>query len=132
IICTIIAPTPLLAASFIIFGEVIKILSPKYSHLHLNVILLVVQGVGGGLVVSSDSPDSANMVNALTSQNLQGAHIMLSGIVFQLGNPLCASDVLDGAMIVLAIYTINIFHPGMLLSEKFVEKGAEMKRLETQ
>lgn len=27
-----------------------------------------------------------------------------------------ATDVLDGGMIVLAIYTINFFHPGLLLA----------------
>ncbi len=27
------------------------------------------------------------------------------------------SDVLDGAMIVLAIYTLNFFHPGVLLAD---------------
>lgn len=30
-------------------------------------------------------------------------------------NPLLQTDVLDGAMITLALFTLNIFHPGFLL-----------------
>lgn len=33
-------------------------------------------------------------------------------------------DVLDGAMIVLAIYTLNFFHPGFLLRETPTERTA--------
>ena len=33
IVCTIIGPTPLLAANFIIFGAIIRILGPMYSRI---------------------------------------------------------------------------------------------------
>jgi hypothetical protein len=32
----------------------------------------------------------------------------------------CTTDVFDGAMIVLAMYTLNFFHPGVLLRERRV------------
>lgn len=40
------------------------------------------------------------------------------------------TDVLDGAMIIVAIYTVNIFHPGLLLRTK-AEKDldTEMKNV---
>ena len=38
------------------------------------------------------------------------------------------TDVLDGAMIVLAIYTLNFFHPGILLmGDNSSDSGAEGK-----
>ncbi|KAF9559141.1 RTA1-domain-containing protein [Agrocybe pediades] len=187
ITATIIAPTPLLAASFVIFGEIIKMLGPCYSRISAkwytiifstcDVLALVIQGAGGGIAATAHELQGAN----------KGGNIMLVGIVFQLiviltyaglaveflwryqeqrptsrainGNAergemthnvkqmLCGlafsfivffirsiyrmvelSDgwsgriirtqvyfnVLDGAMIVLAIYTINLFHPGRL------------------
>ncbi|KAF8161694.1 RTA1-like protein [Crassisporium funariophilum] len=198
ITCTIMAPTPLLAASFIIFGTIIKRLGPSYSRLSpkwcpgilissQDVISLVIQGVGGGIAASAETLEGAN----------RGARIMLGGIIFQLvviiafifvalefsirymrnaplasrahlpiengsasatrgvyttkiglmvyalifsttllviraiyrtielnngwDGPIISDEllfnVLDGAMIVLAIYTINIAHPGLLLAE---------------
>ncbi|KAF8163848.1 RTA1-like protein [Crassisporium funariophilum] len=198
ITCTIIAPTPLLAASFIIFGDIIKRMGPAYSRVSpkwysiifctCDVISLVVQGVGGGIAASAQTLKGANL----------GARIMLGGIVFQLvviiafafcaleyfvrffkkvpfvsrshipveigsttigtlrgeytskirlmiyalifsttvlfiraiyriielndgwNGPIISNEllfnVLDGAMIILAIYTLNIAHPGLLLS----------------
>ncbi|TFK96680.1 RTA1 like protein-domain-containing protein [Pterulicium gracile] len=77
----VIAPTPLLAALFIIAGVIIKQLGPCYSRLSpkmysivfltCDLISLVVQAVGGGLAASSD--DDPQM----------GANIMLGGIIFQ-------------------------------------------------
>jgi len=37
---------------------------------------------------------------------------------------ICYSDVLDGAMIVLAIYTLNFAHPGVLLARKPLLKSS--------
>ncbi|KAF8899506.1 RTA1-like protein [Gymnopilus junonius] len=84
ITCTIVAPTPLLAANFVILGNVIKRLGPAYSRLSpkwytiiftsCDVISLVVQGLGGGIAASASDLQGAN----------NGAHIMLGGIVFQL------------------------------------------------
>jgi len=84
ICCTIIAPTPLLAANFVIFGHIINRLGTQYSRLspHLytvifctcDVVSLVIQGVGGGIAATAPTLDGAN----------QGANIMLGGIVFQL------------------------------------------------
>jgi hypothetical protein len=195
ITCTIIAPTPFIAANFVILGKIVQRLGPAYSRLSpkwysilfvtCDFISLVVQAVGGGMAATA--PD-------LTAANL-GAHIMLAGIVFQLvviiAYSLCGIEfflryskhspiasrsdkesnsdsivrgictekikhmayalafmttclfiraiyrtielvdgwtgriistelyfnVLDGAMIVLAIYTINLAHPGRLLAD---------------
>jgi hypothetical protein len=84
ICCTIVAPTPLLAANFVIFGHVINRLGTQYSRLspHLytvifctcDVISLVIQGVGGGIAATANTLKGAN----------GGANIMLGGIVFQL------------------------------------------------
>ncbi|KAJ7690839.1 RTA1 like protein-domain-containing protein [Mycena rosella] len=80
---TIIAPTPLLAASFIIFSRMIQQLGQSYSlltprwyarlFLPCDLIALVVQGVGGGMASSADTLAGANV----------GAHVMLGGICFQ-------------------------------------------------
>ncbi|TFK65841.1 RTA1-domain-containing protein [Pluteus cervinus] len=187
---TIISPTFILAANFVIFGRIIDFLGTGYSRLPAklysrilitcDVISLVVQGAGGGIASAAETLNGANV----------GAHIMLGGIVFQLGiitlyltlgtefliryihdkpftgrtndsprgeltlrtrimlgalgfNTLCLfiraiyrtvelSDgwngriintqvyfnVLDGGMVILAIYTFNIIHPGMFLPEK--------------
>ncbi|TEB22953.1 RTA1-like protein [Coprinellus micaceus] len=85
-ICTtIIAPTPLLAAVFVIFGEVIRRLGSGYSRLSAkyytiifctcDVIALIVQGVGGGLAATA----ADNGRDPTT-----GSRIMLGGIAFQL------------------------------------------------
>ncbi|PPQ64037.1 hypothetical protein CVT24_008850 [Panaeolus cyanescens] len=81
---TICAPTPLLAANFVILGEMIKYLGPSYSRLSprmysivfctCDVISLVVQGVGGGMAATVETLEAAN----------RGSHIMLGGIAFQL------------------------------------------------
>lgn len=82
---TIIAPTPLVAANFVILGRIIKRLGPQYSRLgpglytiifcSCDIIALVVQAVGG----ASASTAAEQHRNAD-----QGGHIMLGGIVFQL------------------------------------------------
>ncbi|KAL1731809.1 RTA1 like protein-domain-containing protein [Schizophyllum commune] len=85
ITCTIIGPTPLLAANFIILGRIIEILGPAYSRLSPkrysvifctgDVISLIVQGLGGGVASAAfgkgKSPD-------------KGGNIMLAGILFQM------------------------------------------------
>ncbi|KAJ7065674.1 RTA1 like protein-domain-containing protein [Mycena amicta] len=80
---TIIAPTPLLAASFIIFSRVVQQLGVSYSVLSVrlyawifvscDVVALVIQGLGGGLASAADTLEGAN----------RGANIMLGGIGFQ-------------------------------------------------
>ncbi|KAJ4464586.1 RTA1 like protein-domain-containing protein [Lentinula lateritia] len=89
ITCTIMGPTALLAANFIILAGIIRKigdcycrLSPRlYSIIFLSCdfIALAVQGGGGGIA-------SATSYSAL---NKQGAHIMLAGIVFQLVVIIC-------------------------------------------
>ncbi|KAI0346926.1 RTA1-domain-containing protein [Trametopsis cervina] len=213
IVCTIISPTPLLAASFIILSRLTSILGTQYSRLSprwysrifltCDIIALIIQALGGGLADSDDA-----------SQSRLGSNIMLGGIVFQLvalvifatlmveyfvrcwrnlpregamtspygssttlvrqpreilklklaSAALCFStlvlfirsvyrtaeladgwngriiatqvyfNVLDGGMVVLAIYTLNFVHPGLWLGlaprteDKLVE-GAEMSNL---
>ncbi|KAI0810933.1 RTA1-domain-containing protein [Irpex lacteus] len=82
---TIIAPTPLVAANFVILGELIRRMGPQYSRLSpmwytivfcsCDIIALVIQAVGGAsastAVNENKDPDS-------------GGHIMLGGIVFQM------------------------------------------------
>ncbi|KAJ3859960.1 RTA1 like protein-domain-containing protein [Lentinula novae-zelandiae] len=89
ITCTIMGPTPLLAANFIILAGIIRKigdcycrLSPRlYSIIFLSCdfIALAVQGGGGGIASAAKDTDTVNL----------GAHIMLAGIVFQLVVIIC-------------------------------------------
>ncbi|KAG1873924.1 RTA1 like protein-domain-containing protein [Suillus subluteus] len=82
---TVLAPTPLVAAIFVIFGRIINQLGPQFSRLVPNmytvvfcsfdVICLIVQAVGGAL--------AAQAVNENESPTL-GGNIMLGGISAQL------------------------------------------------
>ncbi|KAJ7754216.1 RTA1 like protein-domain-containing protein [Mycena maculata] len=85
VIGTIIGPTPLIAADFMILARIIHRLGTRYSRLSpkwysiifcsCDIISLSVQGFGGTVaslaVGKSKSPD-------------HGAHIMLAGIIFQM------------------------------------------------
>ncbi|KAK0185462.1 RTA1-like protein [Armillaria mellea] len=87
ITATIIGPTPLVAANFIILGAIIRILGPVYSRLSpkaysiifvsCDILSLVIQGGGGGIA------SSASDRNDLQGAKL-GSNVMLAGIVFQL------------------------------------------------
>jgi hypothetical protein len=82
---TIVAPTPLVAANFIILGKIIGQVGPQYSRLtpkiytiifcSFDVICLVVQALGGA--------SAARAVSQGTSA-ATGANIMLGGIAAQL------------------------------------------------
>ncbi|KAG1737999.1 RTA1 like protein-domain-containing protein [Suillus lakei] len=82
---TIIAPTPLVAVNFIIFGKVISRLGPQFSRLTPNmytivfcsfdVICLTMQAIGGAF--------AAQAVNQNKSPTF-GGNIMLGGIAAQL------------------------------------------------
>ncbi|KAF8916463.1 RTA1 like protein-domain-containing protein [Mucidula mucida] len=84
IVCTIMAPTPLVAASFLILGRTIHRLGPAFSRLSprnysiifvsCDLISLIIQGVGGGIASAADNEADAN----------KGGNVMLGGIVFQL------------------------------------------------
>ncbi|KAI0282480.1 RTA1-like protein [Russula aff. rugulosa BPL654] len=189
----VVAPTPLVAANFILLGRIVRRLGPQYSRLtprrytiifvSSDVIALLVQAMGAGIAGGSTSSGSQ-------SQAHLGADIALGGIVFQLisimaycalaaeflvrythDQPVRRSapvqgevlrgrtdkrlhrmlqamiimtifivirtiyrvvefadgwngkvistqwvfNVFDGIMIVLAMYTLNIFHPGIYL-----------------
>ncbi|KAH9057688.1 RTA1-domain-containing protein [Lactarius vividus] len=81
----IIAPTPLVAANFILLGRIIRRLGPQYSRLtprrytivfvSCDIISLVVQAIGGS--VASGTQTSTSQVNL-------GSNIALGGTVFQL------------------------------------------------
>ncbi|THH00061.1 hypothetical protein EW145_g7142, partial [Phellinidium pouzarii] len=186
IVSTIIAPTPLLAANFIILGMIIRKLGIRYSRLRprlysiifttTDVTALLVQAVGGAMASGTSSASSSAL----------GGNIMLAGIIIQLvaiivysslaieflrhyhqnrpfrqatvgekrgiydtklkrmiagltistvclfiraiyrtaeladgwTGPILRTqvyfNVFDGAMIVIAIYTMNVFHPGFI------------------
>ncbi|RPD62895.1 RTA1-domain-containing protein [Lentinus tigrinus ALCF2SS1-6] len=84
IVCTIIAPTPLVAALFITFGRMSERLGEQYSRLGArlysrvfltcDIISLVIQSAGGGIAASTNDHDLAQL----------GSNIMLAGIVVQL------------------------------------------------
>ncbi|KAJ3543828.1 hypothetical protein NM688_g5816 [Phlebia brevispora] len=84
IVCTIIAPTPFVAAIFITFGRLVRRLGERYSwltprsysviFLTCDIVSLVVQAAGGAIASGSN----------LTSTENLGGHIMLAGIVIQM------------------------------------------------
>ncbi|KZT30560.1 RTA1 like protein [Neolentinus lepideus HHB14362 ss-1] len=83
---TILAPTPLVAANFVILGRIIERLGSQYSRLgpglytlvfcSCDVIALIVQAIGGG--AASEAANQHRNAN-------KGGNIMLGGIAFQLG-----------------------------------------------
>lgn len=189
-VTTINAPTPLIAAYFIILAEIIRRLGPCYSRLKprmysiafltADIVALTVQGVGGAIAATAAGNNKDPEM---------GGRIMLGGIIFQMiaitlymilaiefliryinDKPFQRPDnepptgnffldkkmklmllgtsfsslaiyvrsvyrtieltdgwngriitteiyfnAMDGAMILLAMYCLNIFHPGMLL-----------------
>ncbi|KAJ8475099.1 hypothetical protein ONZ45_g15727 [Pleurotus djamor] len=201
ICATILGPTPLVAANFIILGRIIAKLGPAYSRLSpkwytavfltCDIVALVIQGIGGGMAsvaVNTDRDPST------------GGNVMLGGIIFQMVAiavyAICAVEfytrylkdhpvrvvtqgpnesvvtrgeltkrltimsyalgfstlclfiraiyrtieladgwtgriittevyfnVLDGMMVVLAMYAVNFAHPGFLLSESSSQKN---------
>ncbi|KAJ6474049.1 RTA1 like protein-domain-containing protein [Mycena vitilis] len=198
--CTIIAPTPLLAATFMLFARIVQQLGTSYSRLTprlytiifltCDTVALVIQGVGGGLASSAETLDGAN----------QGARIMLGGIAFQFAviivfsalaldfmqryirdKPVRAIEgphgvlgprmtillgalafstttlfirsvyriieltggwngriihtqvyfnVLDGGMVVLAIFALNFAHPGLLLQHTSSKEEMKLESLD--
>ncbi|KAJ6556273.1 RTA1 like protein-domain-containing protein [Mycena capillaripes] len=88
---TIIAPTPLLAVNFLTPGKIIQRLGPQYSRLTpkiysavflaCDLIALGVQAAGGALAsIAVGKKKDPNNVR----DQVQGGHIMLGGIIFQL------------------------------------------------
>ncbi|THG98758.1 hypothetical protein EW026_g3490 [Hermanssonia centrifuga] len=209
IVCTIIAPTPFVAAIFILFGHLVRRLGEGYSmisarwysriFLTCDLIALFIQAVGGGI---------ASSANTVAGTNL-GATIMQVGIIIQLialvifmflfveffghflrdrpfsfkrgagrstatlvssreawtgrvklftislafstfvlfiraiyrtielsdgwNGPVISTqkwfNIFDGTMVVLALYSMNIFHPGyMLFNQPFPSDLHEMQR----
>ncbi|KAF9493501.1 RTA1-domain-containing protein [Pleurotus eryngii] len=162
ITATILAPTPLVAANFIILGRTIARLGPTYSRLSpkwytivflsCDIIALIVQGIGGGMASSAAGSGRDPSL---------GGRVMLGGIAFQLVTiavyAVCALEfylrylsiyrtieladgwggrkfttevyfnVLDGAMIVLAMCTLNVANPGLLLSEAKLEDAPSVE-----
>ncbi|KAF8871610.1 RTA1-domain-containing protein [Infundibulicybe gibba] len=85
ITATILAPTPFVAANFVILGKIIRRLGPSYSRLSprlytiifctCDIISLIVQAVGGGM---------ASVAVGHNRDPTPGGNIMLGGIVFQM------------------------------------------------
>ncbi|KAF8312738.1 RTA1 like protein-domain-containing protein [Cantharellus anzutake] len=81
---TIISPTFLSAANFLIFGVIVKVYGTQYSRLSpklyatlfivIDTISLVIQAVGGGMASAASTDAAAS----------HGAHIMEGGIILQL------------------------------------------------
>ncbi|KAL1695685.1 RTA1 like protein-domain-containing protein [Schizophyllum commune] len=84
IVATILGPTPLLAANFIVMGRLVGKLGPEFSRLSprlysilflsCDLVSLIVQGVGGGIAASANDHENADL----------GGNIMLGGIAFQI------------------------------------------------
>ncbi|EPS93213.1 hypothetical protein FOMPIDRAFT_1044241 [Fomitopsis schrenkii] len=114
IVTTIIAPTPLVAANFVILGEFIRRLGPCYSRLSpvwytavfvsCDIVSLVVQAVGGAL--------AATAVNQYEDPTT-GGNIMLAGIAFQMAS-ITAYILLASEFVLRFLYDKpirNVIHP---------------------
>ncbi|KAI0756944.1 RTA1-like protein [Daedaleopsis nitida] len=85
IVCTIIAPTPLIGAIFIAFGRMSALVGENYSRLSarlysrifltVDMVALVIQSAGGGIAATAGMNRDVGRL---------GSNIMLAGIVFQL------------------------------------------------
>ncbi|KAF8496737.1 RTA1-domain-containing protein [Russula emetica] len=83
----VIAPTPLIAANFILLGLITRRLGPQYSRLtprrytiiflSCDIISFLVQAMGAGIASGSTSSGSQTKAHL-------GAHIALGGTIFQL------------------------------------------------
>ncbi|KAJ7226607.1 RTA1-like protein [Mycena rebaudengoi] len=83
ITCTILSPTPLVAANFILLSWLVSRLGACYARLSPTMYTVVfvasdfvalgIQGAGGGIAASATDSASANL----------GSHIMLAGLLFQ-------------------------------------------------
>jgi len=84
IVATILAPTPFVAALFIIFSKITIRLGTHYSRLSpqwysrifltADIVALIVQGAGGGIAATANTDSGSTL----------GGNIMLGGIIFQL------------------------------------------------
>ncbi|KAI6127291.1 RTA1 like protein-domain-containing protein, partial [Pisolithus sp. B1] len=200
---TILAPTPFLAANFLVLGKIISHLGPEYSRLSpklytlifctFDVICLIIQAVGGAMAANevnqNQNPDSGGNIMLIgvtiqlcamavyvlcagefllrflnntpirknstpVSEEKRHAKIMewiiirwlILGLVIQafclfvravyrsieLSNgwsgPIISTqayfNVFDGLMMTIAVYTMNLIHPGFFLSETRRVSGA--------
>ncbi|KAG9023505.1 hypothetical protein FS837_005765 [Tulasnella sp. UAMH 9824] len=84
ICCTIIAPSFMTAAMFIMMGRIIHLVGTEYSRLKprtysilfisADLVALVVQAVGGAAAASAETPEGSE----------RGANIMVAGIIVQM------------------------------------------------
>ncbi|KIO15842.1 hypothetical protein M407DRAFT_201910, partial [Tulasnella calospora MUT 4182] len=84
ICCTIIAPSFMTAAMFIMMGRVIRLVGEEYSRLRPRTysivfitgdfIALIIQAIGGAAAASADTPEASE----------RGANIMVAGIIVQM------------------------------------------------
>ncbi|KAI6043620.1 RTA1 like protein-domain-containing protein, partial [Pisolithus marmoratus] len=93
-VVTILAPTPFLAANFLILGKIIIRLGLQYSRLlprlyalifcTLDVICLIIQAAGGVIAVNKvNQNQNPDKVCVLTLSMLQGCNIVLAGVTVQ-------------------------------------------------
>jgi len=122
---TIIAPTPLVAANFIILGRIVSILGAQYSRLtprlytivfcSCDLISLTVQAVGGAM--AADAASSGDDPSP-------GGNVMLGGIIFQMISitiyVLCAGEFFSRFL------SDRPFHKRILVSkDKIISRGLD-------
>lgn len=129
--CTILGPTPLIAAAFVVLGRIIERLGTSYSRLSprmytilfcsADVISLIVQAVGGG---------KAATAVALNTSPVLGGHIMLAGIVFQL--TVVSIYAICGAEFFVRYYRDQPIRDPRMLQEGNVRRGILTRKLQLQ
>jgi len=122
IVCTILAPTPLVAASFVMLGQCIRRLGQQYSRLSAkwytavfctcDVIALVVQALGGA--------SASAAVNQGKSAKT-GGNIMLAGIIFQL-------VAITVYMILAAEFVMRYLHDRPISGRAVIDTGYTLDR----
>ncbi|KAF9072979.1 RTA1-like protein [Rhodocollybia butyracea] len=113
--CTILGPTPLIAATFVILGQIIERLGTSYSRLSPRM------SVGGA--------KAAGAVATHTSA-VMGGNIMLGGIVFQL--TVISVYAICGTEFFIRYYRDQPIRDPGTLHEGFVRRGVLTRRLKLQ
>ncbi|KAL6303734.1 RTA1-domain-containing protein, partial [Sparassis latifolia] len=126
---TIIAPTPLIAANFVILGQIIRRLGPCYSRLSpmwyttvfisCDIVALVIQAVGGA--TAATAVQNAN--NPKT-----GGYIMLAGIAFQFA-AITFYMVLASEFVIRCAYSKPLRATGMPLGDYRMDKKTKLMLL---
>ncbi|KAI1789689.1 RTA1-domain-containing protein [Ganoderma leucocontextum] len=166
---TIIAPIPLIAANFVILGQIIRRIGQKHSHVSAKWYTIIFCAAGGHIMLAGVSFQMAALVVCVVLASefilrcayhhpfercgesmmarrktdkkiklmllglvLEAVFLFVRGIYRVVTGKIITTEwyfvVFDGTMIMLAMWTLNIFHPGLLLGKAYTASRGRAKR----